>query len=195
MEENQFQDIPQTFTPARPPKRLPKKTVVLIVFIVLVILSAILFRLLGKGNKQTVPTPTPFASPAETFSPLPTVSESPSPSPSSTPTPTPKPSINPVDSATGLDRSKLNVSVENGSGTAGVAGKAADYLKSLGYNVVSTGNADNFNYTNVFIQVKAADSDYLSLLEKDLGFNYTIGTTSADLSDSASEDALVIIGQ
>jgi hypothetical protein len=85
--------------------------------------------------------------------------------------------------------------IENGSGQAGVASKASDYLTGLGYNVSSTGNADNFNYTNVTIQVKSGQSDFLPLLTKDLGVNYTIGNTSSDLPDSASEDALVIIGQ
>jgi hypothetical protein len=105
------------------------------------------------------------------------------------------PTQNPVDPATGLDRSQLSVTVENGSGAAGVAGKGADVLKNLGYDVTSTGNADNFNYTGVTIQVKAASSDYLNLLKTDLGSSYTIGSTSADLPDSFSSDALVIIGQ
>jgi hypothetical protein len=85
--------------------------------------------------------------------------------------------------------------VQNGSGTAGVGAKAAAVLKGLGYNVVVTGNADNFNYTNVTIQVKSGKSDFLALLKKDLGFNYTIGNATSDLPDSFSSDALVIIGQ
>jgi hypothetical protein len=85
--------------------------------------------------------------------------------------------------------------VQNGSGEAGVAGKGAATLKHLGYNVVDTGNADKFDYANVFIQIKSSDSDYLSLLKNDLGLSYTIGTTSADLPDSFSSDALVIIGK
>ena len=112
-----------------------------------------------------------------------------------TQTPAPSPTSNPIDSTTGLDRSKLSVIVENGSGEAGIAGKAEVTLQNLGYDVISTGNADNFNYSNVTIQVKAFDSDYLALLQKDLGFDYTIGSASADLSDGFSSDALVIIGK
>jgi len=85
--------------------------------------------------------------------------------------------------------------VQNGSGTAGVAAKGVSVLKGLGYDVVTSGNADNFNYTNVTIQVKSGKSDFLSLLKKDLGFNYTIGSATSDLPDSFSSDALVIIGQ
>ncbi len=202
MEENQFQEIPQTFAPGRSKKPLPKKTVVLIAIIVLIILAFLFTKLSGKSTQQSTSTAsaTPFATEAPIESgpaeaPTPSPSEKPTPTPTPTPTPKPTPSANPVDKATGLDRSKLNVLIQNGSGAPGVAGKASDYLKGLGYNVISTGNADNNNYTNVFIQVKASKSDYLALLKKDLGFNYTIGTNSADLSDSSSEDALVIIGK
>ena len=111
------------------------------------------------------------------------------------PTLAPKPTINPVDKSTGLNRSKLSVTVQNGSGQAGVAGKAADILKNLGYNVTSTGNADNYDFVNVSIQVKALSSEFLALLKKDLAESYTIGSNSADLSTSFSSDALVIIGK
>jgi hypothetical protein len=196
MEENQFQEIPQTFTPGRPKRSLPKKTVVLIVIIALLILIFLFLKLSGKSAKQSTSTPTTLPTATQTPAPeTPTPSSSEAPTPSPTASPTPKPSVNPVDSTTGLDRSTLNVLIENGSGQAGVAVKASDYLTGLGYNVSSTSNADNFNYTNVTIQVKSGKSDFLALLKKDLGFNYTIGNTSSDLPDSASEDALVIIGQ
>ena len=193
MEENQFQDIPQTFTPAGPKKSLPKKTVVSIVFTALVVLAVLFLKLTSKSENQS--TITASTAPVVTETPFPSSTPESSSSPAPSPTPTPKPTANPVDKATGLDRSKLSVVIQNGSGQAGVASKASDYLKGLGYNVAGTGNADNYNYTNVFIQVKAGKSDYLSLLKKDLGFNYTIGTNSADLTSSSSEDALVIIGQ
>jgi hypothetical protein len=39
------------------------------------------------------------------------------------------------------------VAVKNGSATSGLAARTTDYLKSLGINVVETGNADGY-YTN-----------------------------------------------
>jgi hypothetical protein len=197
MEENQFQEIPQTFTPGRPKRSLPKKTVVLAVVVVLIILAFLVMNLRGQSTIQPEATPTIFPTateePIPTETPAPTPSESPSPTPSASPSP--KPSVNPVDKTTGLDRSELNVVVQNGTGEAGVAGKGSDYLTGLGYNVSSTANADNFDYTNVTIKIKADKSDFLALLKKDLGLNYTIGDTSSDLADSESEDALVIIGK
>ena len=194
MEENQFQEIPNTFNP-KTRRPLPKKTVVLIVFIIFVVLSVVFVKVTSKPKTQSTETISTSPSPIESTMPSLSPEASASPTESPSPSPTPKPSVNPVDKATGLDRSKLNVVIQNGSGEAGVAGKASDYLKNLGYNVSSTGNADNYNYTNVFIQVKADKSDYFSLLKKDLGFSYTVGTASADLSTSLSEDALVIIGK
>ncbi|KKQ74971.1 MAG: Transcriptional attenuator, LytR family [Candidatus Woesebacteria bacterium GW2011_GWB1_38_5b] len=93
-----------------------------------------------------------------------------------------------------IQREDISVSVQNGSGEEGVAGSAADTLRELGYDVVSTGNADNFEYENVTIQVKASQEDILPLLEEDLSESYTIGETSTDLPEDESFDALVIIG-
>ena len=102
--------------------------------------------------------------------------------------------VSPVDSS-GLDRSKLSITVQNGSGTEGVAGKAGNILKDLGYNIVSTGNADNYNYKGITIKVKKDKSDFLDLLKKDLSKDYTINATSSDLPSDSSPDALIIIGK
>jgi hypothetical protein len=102
--------------------------------------------------------------------------------------------VSPVDSS-GLDRSKLSVIVQNGSGIEGVAGKAEDILKELGYNVTSTGNADNYNYQGVTIKVKKEKSNFLNLLKKDLSKNYTIITASSDLPPDFPTGAVIIIGK
>ncbi len=102
--------------------------------------------------------------------------------------------VSPIDKS-GLDRSKLSVIVQNGSGTEGVAGKGANILKDLGYDVASTGNADNYNYTGVTIKVKKENSNFIDLLKKDLAKNYTITATSSDLPSSSPTDSLIIIGK
>jgi LCP family protein required for cell wall assembly len=48
--------------------------------------------------------------------------------------------------------SKVNVDVENGSGVQGAADQAGSDLTSRGFNVVGTGDANNFNYTNSVIE-------------------------------------------
>lgn len=165
--------------------------------LVVIILGVVVFsgvRFIGSRVKKEVkPTPTPtLVQSVPTDTPTPTGG---SPTPKSSPTLTPKPTANPVDSASGLDRSSLSVEVKNGGGVAGAAGKASDFLKNLGYKVVSVGNADNFDYRSIVIEVKSAKSSLLSLLKKDLSVSYTIGSTSADLSATSSADALVIVGK
>ena len=100
----------------------------------------------------------------------------------------------PIDKS-GLDRSKLSITAQNGSGIEGVAGKAASILKGLGYNVVSTANADNYNYKGVTIKGKKDKSEFLELLKKDLSKNYTISASSSDLPSAFSTDSLIIIGK
>jgi len=180
----------QTYEYGQPPKkRSPKKLLLLIgaVLVVLVVLNTL--RILGSKEETPAPTPTPSI---EDFSVVEPTEEA-TLEPTATPTPTPK--VNPKDLATGLDRSELSVRIENGSVVTGAAAEASTYLKSLGYNVVSIGNADNTDYTDVTIRVKSSQKDFLPLLNKDLSSKYSIGTTSSDLSATASADALVIIGK
>lgn len=197
MEEGSSLGTEQRYQPAQTYSPSPKKgNRIFFIIVSLLIIGLIIFgatRLLGSRNKapEEKPTPTPTAAVSPTDTPTP--EESPTPEPSKTPTP--KPTTNPIDSATGLDRSKLSVEVQNGSGEVGVASRASDFLKSLGYRVVTIGNADNFGYENVVISVKSDSSTYLSLLKSDLAKQYTVGSTSASLSASSSADALVIIGK
>lgn len=97
--------------------------------------------------------------------------------------------------AENLDRNKISISVENGSGIEGTAAKASDFLKGKGYNVVSTANAQSYNYKGTTIKVKGSTNAYLNLLKKDLSEKYTISNTSSDLSQDFTADALIIIGK
>ena len=197
MEETPLETNPQ-FTAPAPQRKINKRFVYLIAFVILLVLLFAGYKLLGSSNKNNINNP-PVETPAPTEellpidSPAPTDEITPTPIPSDTPTP--KPTSNPIDKTTGLNRSKLSVTVQNGSGEAGVAATGKDFLNGLGYDVISTSNADNFDYTGVTIQVKSASSDYLTLLKSDLGAKYIVGNTSSDLSASVSADALVIIGK
>lgn len=170
----------------------------LFLIILLIILGLIAFgavKFLG-GNvlNKPAPTPTPtmIPTPTDTPTPTPTLSGTPTPSPKAgakeTPTPT-----GTVDKTTGIDRSTVTVSVENGSGVAGAAAKAADVLKGLGYTIGTVGNASTSDYATTEIHVKAGKAALLSLLKKDLSANYTVGTAASDYTGSA--DALIIVGK
>lgn len=112
------------------------------------------------------------------------------------PTPSKAPSKSPTKAAS-EDKvaSEGSVAVQNGSGESGVAGAAADIIKAAGFTIASTGNADNFDYTDVTIQVKNSKKSILSSLEDALSKDYTVGDTSTDLPEATTYDALVIIGK
>ena len=109
-------------------------------------------------------------------------------------TPTPAKGTPTPTSSSGVERSNLDVAVLNGSGEAGAATKASDALKKLGYNVVSSGNADNFDYATTQIQVKSTKKAYLNMLKTDLSDTYTITSATADYTGT-SADAVVIVGK
>lgn len=194
MEDSSFQSPINQFNYAPEIPKKPKKFIYLLILLVIVVGFLLTRNLFSKSGKEkevpVTPTPTEFQFPTDT--PAPTIT--PESGVTATVTPTTS-SVNPVDKATGLDRSKLTVEVQNGSGETGVAGKGSTVLKGFGYKVVSTGNADNFDYVNATIKVKSTKANYLALLKKDLGFSYTVGSASADLSSDSSADALVIIGK
>ncbi len=94
-----------------------------------------------------------------------------------------------------LDKSKITIIVQNGSGAEGAAGTVSDFLEEKGYEVSSTANADNYNYEDVTIRVKKSVENYLETLKKDLGEKYTVGDTSTDLPETSPSDVVVIIGK
>ena len=191
MEDAAFQDAAPAFN--IPSKKSPKRFIYLVIAIIIVILIFVFFSRFFSSSKKETQKPIPTTTVVEKITPTPEISKE--PDSDETPTPTVRPTTNPVDKATGLDRSKLNIEVQNGSGVVGAAGKVSDFLKDLGYRVGTVGNADNFDYTGVTISVNSAISDYLELLKSDLSEKYTISLASSDLSASVSADALVIIGK
>ena len=201
MEESQGSTT-TAYTPASPQKKQSRKLIYIIAFIlVLVVLGLIGWQFMGSSTnseEEITPTPTEFQIPTDTPEPTQTEEENKDENadeeitPTKAPSATPRPTQNPVDSASGLDRSDLSIEVVNGRGVGGAAAKAADTLRVKGYSIASTGNADNSNYEETVIEVKSGNSKFLELLKKDLS-GYTIGSTSATFSGSA--DARVIIGK
>lgn len=82
----------------------------------------------------------------------------------------------------------LKLVVLNGSGRAGIAQDVADLLNDFGYNVVSHGNAEHFDYTTTQILVTAKNTERIKPLADYLG---------AAILQSATEAAevTVIIGK
>jgi len=174
-----------SYSGVKPPiwKRFSRKTVLIIIFIIIVLgLLGSLFYFVTRDAPKEQVTKT-IELPEENVPETPEITEDPQEEVEETPTPV----------VIETEKGDIKISVQNGSGESGVAGDAADILRDAGYDVISTGNADNFEYENVTIQVKAS-VDALEFIEEDLSGSYTIGVTSTDLSEDESFDALVIIG-
>lgn len=175
-------------------KKLSKRILLFgVFFVIILLLLGGVFYFVTRGNSESETSKTitlpqdqePTIEESETPTPEPTEAAT-EETPTKTPTKAPSQSTN---------ENQISVAVQNGSGESGVAAKAAEILKGAGYTIASTGNADNFDYTNVTIRVKASKKSILADLESALSSDYTIGDTSTDLSEGQSYDALVIIGK
>lgn len=127
----------------------------------------------------------------------PDISEVPSPAPDESTTPIPSPTKAPTKAKEKevSNEEGIKIAVQNGSGESGVAASAAAVLRKAGYNIISTGNADNFEYTNITIKIKSSQKSFLTSIQKALESDYTVGETSSDLSEGQDYDALVIVGK
>ncbi len=144
------------------------------------------------SGQLSIPAPSSTPTPVEDI--FPTNTGVPTNAP--TPTTTPSQKQGPIDKATGLDRSVLQIAVQNGSGQKGVANQAAETLRQLGYTVSSIGNADTFEYIDVTILTKpSVTAKHAQLLRRDLSETYQIASISATLSASSAANVVVIIGK
>jgi len=92
-----------------------------------------------------------------------------------------------------IKKSDFKIQVLNGTGKSGVAGGARDFLVARGYNVVSTGNAANFNYQTTTLQAKENAQEIVDLLTNDLKERYTV-TVGLPLPEGSPFDIIIIIG-
>jgi len=191
----------------RPEERGSKRAFIFIVLFILIAVLGGLFIIgaLNKKPKKSLPVVVNIP----TVTPLPTSSVSAVLKPNLTgeiyPRQTrlsPTTGLSSQDKLTNLDRSKLSVSVLNGSGEKGAAKQVSSYLESLGYKIVKVDNAEVFSYRNLTVQVKRSKSAYASLLKKDLqsasnaaNANPSFASVSASVSDEIASDAEVIVGK
>ncbi|NMB02260.1 MAG: LCP family protein [Firmicutes bacterium] len=82
----------------------------------------------------------------------------------------------------------LRVMVLNGSGRSGIAQEVAELLRSYGYNVVSHGNAEHFNFQTTQVVATPGDSERVKPLAEFLG-------ASIQEVDEGIEEVTVIIGK
>jgi hypothetical protein len=106
-----------------------------------------------------------------------------------TPSPIPTPLASPK--AENIDLSVYKISVLNGSGKIGEAGKVRDLLKADGFTVSSVGNASRYDYTDTIIQVtKDVPNSVISSIKKSLSDSYSV--KEGDTLPSTSKYEVVI---
>lgn len=91
----------------------------------------------------------------------------------------------------GVDATQVTVTVQNGSGITGAASAVGSYLSGLGYQVGSTGNADQQVYTSTLVVYGSGQDAAAQAVVDGLGFGRTVQNTGFY---SFSTDLLVVIG-
>jgi len=153
---------------AKQPRSTPLLFIIGGVALLVFVVAFFIIRL--TGSKQT--TPVKSETPKSTAVVSPTAS------------PTEKP----------IQKSTLVIEIQNGNGEAGLAGKWKTVLTKAGYTTITTGNADNYDYTSVI--VKAKTSGIAAMLLADVESPNAFATVAATFLDSASSvDAIVIVGR
>ena len=93
-----------------------------------------------------------------------------------------------------LDLAKFKISVLNGGGTPGEAGKAKTLLETAGFTVSSTANAKDYSFTKTIIGAKSTvDKGFLDALSTALGKTYVVGTNET-IATSSADSVVVTIG-
>ena len=170
-------------------RRLTLVVIVVVSAGVLVIAGYLFIRSALKATVPPLPPP-PLTTPTSTAATLPSAAAATTtepiipPSEISTTTPV----------VTAPAKDTLAVSILNGSGVAGLAGKMAEIVKGAGYQKVTTGNADAYAYQGVTIRyrngMKGAAED-LSTLLRDRYQKFVLEEVA---TSTAGIDVTVILG-
>jgi hypothetical protein len=115
--------------------------------------------------------------------------------PKAKPTPTIAPTVAPTEAPVAVSRKDIQIKVINGGGVVGAGSKMKAFLEEKGYTVSDVGNADEYTYETTDIVVKAGKEAYGKMIADDLKVDYSLGSTSATLNESAAYDAEVIVGK
>ena len=114
------------------------------------------------------------------------------------PTPTPVSGVTvasptPTSPAKQTDLTKYSISVLNGSGIKGEAGKVQTLIEAAGFTVLSTGNAATYDYTKTQITLKTGiDPDFVSILVATLKKSYQLEDPKT--VSSQTNDVTVTVG-
>lgn len=119
--------------------------------------------------------------------------ETPQPSPTPTIVPSPSPTIAP-ETEEEIDLTSFSLSILNGSGKIGEAGRARGLLEKAGFEVENVGNASRFDFKETLIQVKdEVPQTVVESLKKALAETYEVEVGEILEVDSAY-DIVITVG-
>lgn len=109
---------------------------------------------------------------------------------------TPTQEFEPTPTPEEAERDAFDIEILNGSGIAGEAGRAQELLEGDDFVVISTGNADTYDYEETVIQASSdVPDEWIDQLIDTLEENYTVQTRVDDIDGATDADVVVIIGQ
>lgn len=89
-----------------------------------------------------------------------------------------------------LRREEITLEVLNGSGISGLAGKTADKFKTLGYQIIKTGNTEDSLVNHLLVNDSVKDK--VNILLQDLLSELKISSISGPLTDSTAAARIVL---
>lgn len=94
-----------------------------------------------------------------------------------------------------LSVAELKIQVLNGSGVAGKANKAKEYLEGLGYENIEIGNAGSFDYRKTVLSIKSGREIYKNRLIADLSSEYSLSEKIKTIDGLGSFDVTIVVGR
>jgi hypothetical protein len=97
-----------------------------------------------------------------------------------------------------IDLTSVTISILNGSGIAGEAGKVKALLSEGGFTAsnIQTGNADSYDYEVVSVSVKSGLSEKVyEAISSALSEDYEVELSKDELQESSSFDVVIIVGK
>lgn len=112
-----------------------------------------------------------------------------------TETPTPTPIEEASDEGEEVLLADYSLSVLNGSGIPGEAGKVEGLLEEADFENIETGNAESYDYEQTEVSCKAETPDNVyTAIEEALGGEYDVIKSETILDEDATYDIIIIIG-
>lgn len=115
--------------------------------------------------------------------------------PTPTPAPTPEPTIEKITETKLQNFNGYKLEVLNGSGIRGEADKVTELMNPLGFDEISSGNADSYNYQETQVSFKSAELYRGIELIEDTLSQYALLFSEEPLPEDYPYDVKIIVGK